>query len=114
MYDHYPNAMFSAFQHMRIILNESCRRRLAWGIALVTLLGLPLAPPLASSDKGSLEAARAEYALHFFSAEAHVRLARTLYDQGERLQSFYILESARRDHFTQEDFDRAFRRIFRS
>jgi tetratricopeptide (TPR) repeat protein len=68
---------------------------------------------LASSEEVQLEAARTEYALHYFSVEAHVRLAKALYDQGERLQAFFILETARRDHFPQDEFDRAFRRIFR-
>src|SRR5690348_579253 len=82
-------------------------------MALVVLVAFSVAPIRASSDNPSLDAARADYALHFFSIEAHVRLAKALYDQGERLQAFYILETARRDHFSQAEFDRAFRRIFR-
>ena len=52
-------------------------------------------------------------ALNFFSVQLHVRLAKALHDKGQRLPAFYILEIARREHFSQEEFDRAFRQIFR-
>ncbi len=52
-------------------------------------------------------------AFNFFSVQLHVRLAKALHDKGQRLPAFYILEIARREHFSQEEFDRAFRQIFR-
>src|SRR5215831_8014091 len=69
------------------------------------------APPCGAADD-ALVAARREYALHFFSVDAHVNLARQQYDHGDRLQAFYTLETARREHFEQPDFTRSFRRIF--
>src|SRR5579864_4630648 len=92
------------------VSSHSARRNT---IVLFALFVLPPVSLLASSDKGPLETARTDYALHFFSAEAHARLAKALFDKGERLQAFYILETARRVHFSQAEFDRAFRRIFR-
>jgi Flp pilus assembly protein TadD len=82
-------------------------------VVLLTLFVISPTSFLASPGNAALDAARTDYALHFFSIEAHVRMAKALYDQGERLQAFYILETARREHFSQEEFDRAFRQIFR-
>ena len=65
-------------------------------------------------DKGPLDVARRDYALHFLSAEAHVGFAKALYDKGERLQAFFVLETARRQHFSQAEFDEAYRKTFRS
>ena len=65
-------------------------------------------------DDGLLDAARRDYAFHFFSVEAHVRFAKALYDQGQRLQAFFVLETARRQHFSQAEFDEAFRKVFHS
>lgn len=67
--------------------------------------------PLLHADD-ALQAARKEYVLHFFSCDAHVRLAKQQYDEGERLQAFYTLETARREHFGPTEFASAFRRIF--
>ena len=61
-----------------------------------------------------LEAARKEYALHFFSVDAHVNLAKQQYDSGNRLQAFYTLEAARGDRFEPKEFTQAFRRIFQN
>ena len=71
------------------------------------------APRVLAFDDG-LEAARKEYALHFFSVDAHVGLAKQQYDSGYRLQAFYTLETARREHFEQKEFTQAFRRIFQN
>ena len=65
-------------------------------------------------DKGPLDVARRDYALHFLSVEAHVGFAKALYDKGERLQAFFVLETARRQHFSQTEFDEAYGKIFRS
>src|SRR5215471_9011641 len=68
--------------------------------------------PLCGAADDALAAARREYALHFFSVDAHVNLAKQQYDHGDRLQAFYTLETARREHFEQEEFTKSFRRIF--
>jgi tetratricopeptide (TPR) repeat protein len=60
----------------------------------------------------AMDAARKEYVSHFFSVDAHVNLAKQQYDHGERLQAFYTLETARREHFDQKEFTASFRRIF--
>jgi len=43
-----------------------------------------------------------------------VGFAKALFDQGQRLQAFFVLETARRQHFSQAEFDAAFRKIFRA
>src|SRR5215472_1285429 len=68
--------------------------------------------PASWAGDDALEAARREYALHFFSVDAHVALAKQQFDHGDKLQAFYTLETARREHFEQQDFTRSFRRIF--
>lgn len=78
---------------------------------VVLLLVVALLAPLTRADD-ALDAARKEYVLHFFSVDAHVNLARQQHDHGDRLQAFYTLETARREHFEQPDFTRSFRRIF--
>src|SRR5215472_12772864 len=79
-------------------------------VVLLTIITL-LAPSLWADD-AALEAAKREYALHFFSVDAHVNLAKQQYEHGNRLQAFYTLETARRYHFPQEEFTKSFRRIF--
>jgi len=82
-------------------------------VCLSQAAGTPL--PASSGDDGPLDAARREYALHFLSAEAHVGFAKALYDKGDRLQAFFVLETARRQHhFSQAEFDTAFQKVFRS
>src|SRR6267378_7707013 len=96
------------------MLNESERRPRICTVVLLALFVISAASLFGfSAAEGSLDAARHDYALNFFSVQAHVRLAKALYDNGQRLQAFYILETARREHFPQEEFDRAFRQIFR-
>jgi len=96
------------------MLNKCERRRPVCTVLLLALFVISAASLLGfSAADVSLDAARHGYALNFFSVQAHVRLAKALYDQGQRLQAFYILETARREHFPQEEFDRAFRQIFR-
>src|SRR5215467_8084838 len=80
--------------------------------SVLALFGVLCVPTLWGTDD-ALDAARKEYALHFFSADAHVNLAKQQYDHGDRLQAFFTLEAARRHHFEQDEFTRAFRRIFR-
>lgn len=68
--------------------------------------------PFSWGADDALEAARREYAVHFFSVDAHVNLAKQQYEHGDKLQAFYTLEEARRAHFEQNEFTKSFRRIF--
>jgi tetratricopeptide (TPR) repeat protein len=68
-------------------------------------------PELLCADD-TLEAARREYAAHFYDVTAHVRLAKQLHDHGQRLSAFFVLEAARREHFEEAEFTRAFRSVF--
>ena len=79
---------------------------------LLSLTVIALLAPSLWADDTALEAAKREYALHFFSVDAHVDLAKQQYEHGNRLQAFYTLETARRYHFPQEEFIKSFRRIF--
>ncbi|HEV3037444.1 MAG TPA: tetratricopeptide repeat protein [Candidatus Angelobacter sp.] len=86
------------------------KRKLLRLFCFLWLLAFYVPELLCAGD--ALEAARREYALHFFDAEAHVRLAKELNDHGQRLAAFFVLEAARREHFEQAEFTRAFRRVF--
>jgi hypothetical protein len=82
------------------MLNKCERRRPISTVLLLALFVISAASLLGFSAAAvSLDAARHDYALDFFSVQAHVRLAKALYDKGQRLQAFYILETARRERF---------------
>jgi tetratricopeptide (TPR) repeat protein len=89
-----------------------CLPRVVFFLTFFTLIASGAPGVLAPGD--GLEAARREYALHFFSVGAHVNLAKQQYDGGNRLQAFYTLEAARRERFKPKEFTRTFRRIFRN
>src|SRR5436190_23061148 len=100
---------------LAVMMEKSRMRRRIYTLVLVCLSQAAGSSLLASDgDKGPLDVARRDYALHFLSAEAHVGFAKALYDKGERLQAFFVLETARRQHFSQAEFDEAYRKIFRS
>ena len=61
-----------------------------------------------------LAAARRDYAVHFFSAESHLRFAKLLRERGYVMEAFFTCETARREHFTAAEFEAAFRRVFRN
>lgn len=63
--------------------------------------------------QAALPEARQNYAEHYFDAEAHMRLAKALLDDGQPLTAFTVAESARRTQFEPEQFDRAFRSVFK-
>ncbi|EXI73234.1 MAG: hypothetical protein AW07_02848 [Candidatus Accumulibacter sp. SK-11] len=52
---------------------------------------------------------RNDTAVHYFSPEAHLKLARYYYDRGDKVQAFYISERAR-EIFPNEEFTPAFQR----
>lgn len=60
----------------------------------------------------SLEQLRADYAMRFLEPAPHMALAKYFRDKGDRLQAFYILETARRGRFEEDEFNRAFALAF--
>ena len=60
----------------------------------------------------TLERLREDYAVRYLEPEPHMALARHFRDAGAPLIAFNILESARRNRFPQEVFDRAFETHF--
>jgi tetratricopeptide (TPR) repeat protein len=69
-------------------------------------------PTQAPAPDETLERLRADYAMRFMEPEPHMALAKYFRDRGDRLEAFYILETARRTNFDEEEFDAAFRRYF--
>lgn len=63
-----------------------------------------------ASDLATL---RNDYALHYFDASAHLRLAKYLKEHGQPLEGFYISELARRTRFTDDEFMEAVRVVYR-
>lgn len=55
---------------------------------------------------------RHDLALNFLEPPPHMALAKYLRARGDRLQAFYVLESARRNRFPRAQFDAAFARAF--
>ena len=51
--------------------------------------------------------------MRFLEPAPHMALAKYFIDHGNRLQAFYILETARRGRFKEEEFDEAFAQMFR-
>ena len=56
----------------------------------------------------SLAELRAEYAMRFLEPAPHMALAKYFRDKGNRIQAFYILETARRGRFEEDEFNKAF------
>lgn len=67
--------------------------------------------PSLSYAKETLDEARRNYAVHFFDANAHMRLAKQLHDQGQRLAAVFVLEAAPQ-HFEEAEFFQAFHKAF--
>ena len=64
------------------------------------------------TQEPSISQLRAEYAMHFLEPAAHMALAKYFRDKGNRLQAFYILETARRGRFEEDEFNKAFALAF--
>lgn len=60
----------------------------------------------------TLEQLRHEYAMGFLDPAPHMALAKYFRDNGDRLQAFHILETARRGRFPEKEFDEAFKTHF--
>jgi tetratricopeptide (TPR) repeat protein len=83
--------------HIALILEHSwieitMARKL---LCCICLVALPVfrAPSLLHAEE-TLDEARRNYAVHFFDANAHIRLAKQLHDHGQRLAAVFVLEAA--------------------
>ena len=61
----------------------------------------------------ALAGLRTEQARHFFSADAHLALAKGLLERGDGIRAFFVSENARRSLFEAEEFAKAHRKVFR-
>jgi tetratricopeptide (TPR) repeat protein len=60
----------------------------------------------------TLEQLRREYAIGYLDPAPHMALAKYFRDNGNHLEAFYILETARRGRFEQKEFNEAFKTYF--
>jgi tetratricopeptide (TPR) repeat protein len=67
----------------------------------------------AVAQDADLIALRDDMARRYFEPETHMRLAKYIHDKGNRLVAFFILESARRSRFKENEFNQAFVRYFK-
>lgn len=89
--------------------------------AAILMWSLLVAPAWAMRSEGSalqsqsptVSELRAEYANRFLEPAPHMALAKYFCDKGNRLQAFYILETARRTRFEEDEFNKAFALAFR-
>lgn len=92
---------------------EPLARTLALSAAWVLALALCcLAQANAPARDSTLERLREDYAARYLEPEPHMALAKYFRDRGDRLGAFYVLESARRERFEEEEFDAAFKKYF--
>jgi hypothetical protein len=63
--------------------------------------------PVQSQNPSIIEL-RAEYAMRFLEPAPHMALAKYFRDKGNRLEAFYILETARRSRLEEDEFNQAF------
>jgi Tfp pilus assembly protein PilF len=77
-----------------------------------SLYFLLLSGGYAVSAEPLLDKLRRDYAMRYVEPEPHMALARHYYDKGNRLQSFLVLEHARRQLFPADQFDAAFEQTF--
>ena len=66
----------------------------------------------AAGQDATLERLKEDFAMRYMEPEPHMALAKYYRDHGDRLQAFYVLETARRTHFEEEEFNAAFKRYF--
>jgi tetratricopeptide (TPR) repeat protein len=64
------------------------------------------------SPRGSIEQLRADLSMRFMEPAPHMALARYFRDRGDRLEAFYVLETARRTRFPKAEFNQAFAAAF--
>jgi len=84
---------------MRLLVRSSCIAVFIW------LFSFSLAIHAQSSK---LDQIRHDLAMRYLEPSPHMALAKFYFDKGDRLQSFYILEAARRGRFEEAIFNQAF------
>src|SRR5947207_15400204 len=68
--------------------------------------------PVASAQSSVLDQLRHDLAMHYLEPTPHMALAKFYLDKGDRLQAFYIMESARRGRLKDTIFNQAFLNTF--
>jgi tetratricopeptide (TPR) repeat protein len=81
-------------------------------LSCLLIVSCLLARSSRGADDPGLAAARQEYAEHYFSAEAHLRLASYLAEHGQKLTGFFVSESARRSQFDEKAFAQAVQAVY--
>lgn len=87
-------------------------RTLALLACSLTLTLCCLAQTRTPAPDATLERLREDYAMRYLEPEPHMALARYFRDHGDRLEAFWVLESARRERFEEVDFNAAFKKYF--
>lgn len=64
------------------------------------------------TQEPSISQVREEYVMRFLEPAPHMALAKYFRDKGNPLQAFYILETARRGRFEEDEFNKAFASAF--
>jgi Tfp pilus assembly protein PilF len=79
---------------------------------LLLVLLLASLTPASSQTPSELARLQNDFAMHYFEPEPHMALARYYLDHGNRLEAFFVLETARRGILDEEVFDHAFQVTF--
>jgi len=83
-----------------------------WSLLVALSCERPSAESTVQTQGPSISQLRAEYAMRFLEPAPHMALAKYFRDKGNRLQAFYILETARRGRFEEDEFNKAFALAF--
>ena len=81
---------------------------LMWSLLVAPSFAIRITESTAQTQSSSVTQLQADYAMHFLEPAAHMALAKYYRDKGNRLQAFYILETARRGRFEEDEFNKAF------
>jgi tetratricopeptide (TPR) repeat protein len=84
----------------------------AWALALALCCLAQTNAPATPAQDSTLERLREDYAMRYLEPEPHMALAKYFRDRGDRLAAFWVLESARRERFEEQEFNVAFRKYF--
>src|SRR3954452_2224657 len=81
-------------------------------LMIFLLVSFCFASVCVAAEDPELLKARQDFAEHYFSAEAHLRLAWYLAEHEQKLTGFFVSESARRSHFDEATFAKAVRVVY--
>ena len=81
----------------------------AWALTLALCC---LAQTPAPAPDATLGRLREDYAMRYLEPEPHMALAKYFGDRGDRVEAFFILETARRTRFEEDEFNAAFKKYF--